>query len=632
MVKYIEYSPDSPQPAVKKSVGRSVRIKVPQFLKSKKFWLSTVTLLVASLIAAYFFIVRPGLEVQQAYLNVKAAAEPLPKHFENQDVISADRDLKVLEGKLAILREKIDHFGFTDPLPFLGQYFRDARHILLAAQYGTEAGEKLAESLLPYAADISFESGKSATTEQKIQAILPIMPKIAPSTDQISSRMKLVSEELNSVNPDRYLDQFQGLKLKEMLRGAKDLVNSIDAFMPEAKEVLLTLPTALGSPSPKTYFVLFQNDKELRPTGGFLTAYTYMTISKGKMTTGGSENITKIDDSMRRSFPAPTAILRYLPLVYNLKPRDSNLSPDFVESMNKFDALASYSSAYARHNGFIAVDTYLLQDLLRLTGPVKVIGDTFSAENVVEKLEIYAEQVFINSGNRKAFLGDLMKEVLHRLLTAGKDKWRPIIDMAIKNGVEKHYLLYSRDSNVQMLVEKYDLAGRIKNYDFDYLHINDTNFAGAKANIYIKQKIIHDINIGADGSVTKKVTVEISNPGKYDGFLNGPYRDWVRMYVPKGSEFVKYEGGQVKTSTTSDELGKTMFESFLIARPHGTSSSNKDTWSVNYKLPFKVPGGEYKLLQQKQPGVDGPQVVIIINGKTKVDEQLRSDKEFTIPL
>lgn len=630
MVHFIEYNPTAPSPAVPNKRWLKPSLRIPKVLKSGKFWLAGIVAVAALSVGVYFGLIRPAQDVLAAVNEIKTASQPLGKSFENQDIRSLDGQLRDLEEKFTTLRQKVEYFGFTEYLPWLGDYYRDSRHLTLAAQYGLEVGDELVQSLLPFADEISFESGKSATTEQKIQSLLPILPQIAPATEKISAKLNLVRQELTSVNPSRYPTEFNGFKPRESLQKAKELVDAIDEFMPQAKEVLLVLPPALGSPSPKNYFVLFQNDKELRPTGGFLTAYTYMTVNKGKVTTTGSENILKIDNAMRRNFTIPTPIAKYLHLVPYWAPRDANLSPDFLISMKKFEELAAYSSEYRKGDGIIAVDTFLLQDLLRLTGPVQVVGDTFTPENVVEKLELYAERVFKGRDNNKAFLGDMMKQVLGKLMSAGKDKWIPIIETSIKNGNEKHFLLFSRDQATQNLIEKYNWGGRIKDYANDYLHINDTNFAGAKANLYVTQKIMQDITIDGDGTVTKKVTVEVTNPAKYDGWLNGPYRDWIRMYVPKGSEFIGAEGGEVKTLVTGDELGKTMFESFFTARPLGTSSTNKATWSVTYKLPFKITGREIRILQQKQPGVDGPEVMIIVNGQVKVSEQLLTDKEFTL--
>jgi hypothetical protein len=632
MVQYIDYnqSPQTTSP-LEKVLGRIHRphLRIPTRLKSKKFWLVTAATVLVLGVLVYVFLVRPALEVWAAVTDLKKEAQILSSAIEAQDVVAADRELVQVDGKLEVVRVRWDQLGFLGPIPWLGNYFNDGRHLILAGQRGTEAGRAITKALTPFADVLSLHGASTATAEQKLQLLLPVMPQIAPSTEEISAKLKLVKEEIDMVDPDRYPAEFLSVKPHQALKDIRSTVDEIDAFMPEAKEVLLTLPIALGSPTPKTYFVLFQNDKELRPTGGFLTAYTYLTISNGKITTSGSEDITTIDNTMQRRFAAPLPILKYLPLVPYWYSRDANLSPDFLVSMRKFDELAGTSPAYKANDGIIAVDTYLLRSLLKLTGSVKVVGDTFTADNVVEKIETYAEKVF-SGENRKAFLGELMKEVLHRLITSGKDKWQPTITTALQNGTEKHFLVYSRDNRVQTLVEKYNWGGRIKDYKGDYLHINDTNFAGAKANLYVKEKITQNITIDSSGAVTKKVTVTVTNPVKTDGWLNGPYRDWVRMYVPKGSELVLSEGAEAKTSTTADELGKEMFESFFIARPLGYSSSNQATWSITYRLPFKITSREYKLLQQKQPGVDGPDLTISINGTVKVQEQLRSDKEFTL--
>ncbi|GIV45004.1 MAG: hypothetical protein KatS3mg035_2127 [Bacteroidia bacterium] len=49
----------------------------------------------------------------------------------------------------------------------------------------------------------------------------------------------------------------------------------------EARPLIKVLPSLLGESEPKKYLVLFQNDKELRPTGGFITAYAIFTLDKG---------------------------------------------------------------------------------------------------------------------------------------------------------------------------------------------------------------------------------------------------------------------------------------------------------------------------------------------------------------
>ena len=635
MVTFIDYDPAGLNPAVTAPVrSRRFRFSLPKIFRRRKFWAVFIAAALVIILPAYLFIVRPGQELYVSFQDAKASAAKVQSAIGAQDVITADKEISDLDIKVERIRQKIDYFGFTDRLPWVGDYYRDFRHLILASQYGIEGGKIITTELLPFADVLGLNGKATGTAEEKLQKVVEVMPKIAPRTDDVAIKLEASNKELSTVDPNRYPVKLGELAPREMLKSAKDTVQLIADFMPQAKDVLTYAPVGLGSPTPKNYMVVFQNDKELRPSGGFLTAYTFATLTRGKVSTAGTEDLYTLDQTVPNKPRAPAAILKYLPMVPVWNLRDANLSPDFRTSMDTFESMYRKSSQYRANNGYIGMDTYFLQSLLRLTGPVKTAstGDTFSADNVVEKLETYAELVFRNAPNRKGFLGELMKEILNRITKAKSDQWAGIIQTMITSFNEKHVLLYSKDAEVQKLIEHYDWGGRIEDYSGDYLHINDTNFAGAKANLYIKEKIVQDITIDKDGTVTKKVTVEETNTGKYDGWLNGTYRDWIRMYVPKASQFITNMGGEVKTSTTADELGKTMFESFITVRPLGIGGSNKTTWSVTYQLPFKVTGKELKIFQQKQPGVEGPDVIISVNGKVKVSEQLRTDKEFTIAL
>src|SRR3989344_7435825 len=101
----------------------------------------------------------------------------------------------------------------------------------------------------------------------------------------------------------------------------------------------------MGLDDEKRYLILFQNDAELRPTGGFITAYGYFKVKNGLIESEGSSDIYKLDDSLTKRIPAPNIILKYLPNVPNLNLRDSNLSPDYLVSMKQFEELYQNTTA-----------------------------------------------------------------------------------------------------------------------------------------------------------------------------------------------------------------------------------------------------------------------------------------------
>ena len=138
-------------------------------------------------------------------------------------------------------------------------------------------------------------------------------------------------------------------------------------------------------------------------------------------------------------------------------------------------------------------------------------------------------------------------------------------------------------------------------------------------------------NIKSDGSVERTLKIEYKNPHPHSDCnlergglcLNATLRNWVRVYVPKGSKLVSFQGSEKKVNTY-DDLSKTVYEGFVSVQPMG-----KSTLFITYTLPFKVANEkDYTLLIQKQPGTQGHDYVIQINEKEKDTFKLITDKEF----
>ena len=229
-----------------------------------------------------------------------------------------------------------------------------------------------------------------------------------------------------------------------------------------------------------------------------------------------------------------------------------------------------------------------------------------------------------NSDNRKKIIGPLMNSVLANAMGQPKEKLPALFEAIFRSLTEKHVLFYINDPEVQKAVESFGIAGRIDNYDGDYLHINDANLGGRKSNLYVKQEVEQDIKVAKDGSVEKTVILTYRNPEKYDGWLNSVLPDWLRVYVPKGSQLISFDGVENKQEPY-EEFGKTVFAGFYQLRPEGVAKI-----ILKYKLPFKATK-TYKLMIQKQSGIDTPRYTINI-GKTSDEFYLKTDKEIMIGL
>ncbi|MGB6839170.1 MAG: DUF4012 domain-containing protein [Microgenomates group bacterium] len=582
-----------------------------------------------------------------------------------QDILAAGeaQDLpaiktEVVESKEALsnLQKSFKLLSWTKYIPFFGGYTKDAGYALNAAGYGLESAEILIAAIEPYADIIGFTGSEvtdqaadgQETAQDRVEFVIKTIPDIIPKMDELSNKVNAAKEEIDKINPKRYPIKFAGIIVREKVSRVIELVDQGAELVKNGKPLLEAAPYLLGVEEPRTYLILFQNDKELRPTGGFLTAYSIAKVENGKFEPVSSNDIYNLDGRYRPSVEAPDPIVEYLKGPYvlssKLRLRDMNWSPDFYESMKLFTEEIE-KVGIDEIDGIIAVDTQVVVNLLDAIGPIGVSGfGNFSTEilpecncpQVVYELESFADVegpvvwsqdepdkiIFAppNYENRKKIIGPLMNSILANALGQEKNKLPGLFEAAFKSLMEKHVLFYLFDAKAQVGVESFGIAGRIDSYNGDYLHINDANLGGRKSNLYVQQEVVQDVSIAKDGSVEKEITITYKNPEKYDGWLNSVLPNWVRIYVPKGSELIDFTGVEEKAEPY-EEFDKTVFAGFFELRPEGLAKV-----VVKYKLPIKVKD-DYNLFVQKQPGTDAPLYTITV-GKQEEELFLRTDKEF----
>jgi hypothetical protein len=597
---------------------------------------------------------QKGLVLYKSVKNLEVAAK-------SQDLSQIKTQITATSKSLADFKSSYLILSWTRIIPYFGGYVSDIGHAVNAAQAGMDAGTTVLTTIEPYSDLLGFKSANSQqpvivadgakTAQDRVDFIVKSLPSLIPQIDNISGKMKIVESEVSKINAERYPTEFKGIKVRNSIKNAQDLIDEVSTLLVNGKPVIENAPYLLGMDSPRTYFVLFQNDKELRPTGGFMTAYAIMKVDKAKFSPTLSDDIYNLDARYKPSIAAPAPIVKYIKGPYilsqNLRLRDMNWSPDFVKSMQMVSG-ALTEVGVKNIDGIIAVDTKVLDNLLEVIGPIGVPGfGNFSTtidpqcncSQVIHALEAYADvegpviwdpltgkiiQRPANSENRKKIIGPLMNSILANAMGQPKEKLAALFTAAFNSVLEKDVLFYLNDAKVQKAITDFGIGGTIKDYDGDYLHINDANLGGRKSNLYSTEDVQQDVKIAGDGSVTKTLTITYKNPEKQDGWLNSVLPTWVRVYVPKGSTLVAVDGLENKTDPYED-LGKTVFAGYFQLRPEGVAKV-----TFQYKLPFKVKG-QYKLLIQKQPGTKDYLYTVNV-GKAQQEFYLKADKEVKIGL
>lgn len=625
------------QPVVEKSVPKKTRLG----------WLKWVGLVLLILIILFGAVAAYGYSFYQSITpqikDASAAGNELIGAVQAQDLIKAKESSAKLKNQIEQIQGKYQEIIFLKAIPFFGEYVGDGQHGLSAAVAGVNAVDKLILAVEPYSDLLGFKTDSKnlvevKSIEDRIVFLVNTLGKITPQLDSITGDVTKARDELTLIDAKRYPETMMGKTVRGKIIGLQDSANSIANLVGQAKPLIDLLPALLGNPDRKTYMLLFQNDNELRPTGGFLTAYAYLQVTKGKIVPLNSFNIYDLDARFNKNVTPPDPIIKYLAEKrWNL--RNMNMSPDFKVSMDTFSKYIRDINGLPTIDGIIALDTEIPVKLLDILGTIGVGGwGNFSSKNdprcdcpqVVYELE----NLITKPGpgfrpDRKAVLGPLMHSILANAMGSPKHLWPKFLNIALDGISQKHLLFYFFEEKNQKAAESFNAAGRIKDFDYDYLHLNDSNFGGAKSDLFITRDVEQEIITSGD-KVSKKVTITYTNPHKGSNCdleagqlcLNGVYRDYVRLYVPKGSKLIRVVGSEVKENSFED-LGKTVFDAFFTMRPQSSSKL-----VFEYELPT-LNLKPYRLLIQKQPGVNSIKESITFDGKpTTLD--LTTDRELVL--
>lgn len=623
--------------------------KPKKFPKLRKLWSKTwfkvTTILLLTFLVLTSWTTVVGYSVYGELLVASDHVNSTKEAFSSRDLQATRDNLNKTNESIKSAHSKFNKTSFYKYVPVLKGYWNDVNHVFTAGQYSIDTVNLVLDSIEPYADVIGFTGATTQqiakSAEDRIVFIAETVEKLAPEMDNIAASLNKVNDEVAQINEKRYPKSLNGYNIREQITDSKHLLSSTSTSLTQFQPIIELLPDLLGNPDPKTYLLLFQNDAELRPTGGFMTAYATLEINKGKFTAGVSQDIYTLDNNFKRNVPAPEPIKKYLPLVYYWNLRDMNLSPDFKVSMDTFTKYYKEVPGAPEVDGIIAIDTQVPVRLLEVLGPIGVsgYGGKFSAENdprcdcpqVIYALEnIITRPTYEIREGRKSILGPLMQSMMGNMMGSPKSKWPEFFNVFTESVNEKHLLMYFFDEDRQKAVESLQAAGRIVDYEGDYLHINDTNFAGAKSNLFIESEVIQDIQISSDGTITKKITITYRNPAPADNCnleagqlcLNGLLRDWIRIYVPKGSKLIGSKGSEVDVIETED-LNKTVFEGFFTIAPESVKKLE-----FEYEVPSQG-SGDYRLLIQNQPGTKSVPHTITLGNIEKIID-VNSDTEVLI--
>ena len=421
--------------------------------------------------------------------------------------------------------------------------------------------------------------------------------------------LRILLKEIN-------IDNFP-LEYQEALTLIKNKAILVTAVVEDSYNLLDLSRIILGFEDDKRYLLVFQNNSELRASGGFIGSYALIDFRNGAIKNlevpGGGSYDTEAGLKEKIIAPAPLHLVNPLWHFW-----DANWWPDWPKTAQKLEWFYEKSDG-PTVDGVISLTPTIVEDFLEIIGPIDLMaeyGVMIDHENFWQIVQDQAEQKPAVTVTPKLIIGTLMEKLFAKApKQMNKTNLLKLIKVLESNLISKQILLYFNDENVERRINANNWAGEIKTTQGDYLMVVNTNIAGAKTDRVINDTVSHQSSIASDGTIINTVTIKRIHSGiKGDAYTGVRNVNWLRAYVPLGSQLIFASGfespdksyfeepndyWQTDPDVSSEEdtaeldtntgtkiyvdSGKTVFANWTQVDP-----GQSITITIKYRLPFKL--------------------------------------------
>jgi hypothetical protein len=485
----------------------------------------------------------------------------------------------------------------SEALPATRDAYQSARSVLHAGDVSAQAASMLTEGLdRALSEPAAHPVDRLHVFETYLESALPLIDDADQSIHAVKADALPESERPHLAEAATVLDT------------AKDGLREFMAI----NQLLIS---GVGDEHRRSYLLVFQNSTELRPTGGFMGSIAQLTLDRGDLiqlvVPGGGPYDLRDQLTTRAIPPVPLQLV-----ASRWEFQDANWFPDFPAAANKIRRFWS-EAGQPTVDGVVAINLGVMEKLLALTGPIDMpdYHVTVTADNFWIVTQTQVEVDYDKQQNTpKKFIGDLMPKVLEKVKALANDKQNGLKLLALVADAlqTKDIQVWFADPDQEALAERLDWNGRFKTAPGDELAVIDTNIAGQKTDREIDEQVLHHVTIAEDGGLTDTVQIVRNHHGEKGAEFNGVNNvDYLRLYVPQGSELLSADGFDAPSSTLfkktldtdpvdpdvqaletnrrsgpngvaiDDEFGRTVFGGWVQLMPGQTA-----TTTFTYRLPF----------------------------------------------
>ena len=448
-----------------------------------------------------------------------------------------------------------------------------------------------------YSSIVGLISKRNKTIEEQRELTL----RLEDSNKEITELLASVDKAITAIK--RVDIYFFRDKQKETLRRLleiRDHATTLKTIQPHIANIM-------GKDGQRKYVVLFMNNMELRPGGGFIGSIGIIEFDRLSLSAFRVYDVYSIDGQLKVHIDPPEAIRAYLNQPHWFL-RDSNFSPDFTQNSETALRFLKRSVNWDGFDGVIGVTFSGVQSLLEAF-PNLVIADyneTVTSDNFFIKAQTYSEKDFFSgSHNKRNFLQAVLNALQVRLQEGDYDNL--ILAGDIKRSLdEKRIVVWFADEPAQTVMKQNFWSGQlsppqcttIATCVADYLMVVDANLGVNKANFFV-QRAIHLTTKIEDQHIVNNVSLTYKNDSPETTFPGGDYRNYLQVYVPAEVQIARVSIDGVKSSYSQSVDGPFRVVGVWFTVPVGQQRNVTILYNFTKTLEANP---TYQLIVQKQIG------------------------------
>ncbi len=388
-------------------------------------------------------------------------------------------------------------------------------------------------------------------------------------------------------------------------------LSSLPELIEKANDFVDLAPTLLAKDSEKKYLILFANNMELRPGGGFIGSFGILTFKNMSLQDWKIYDVYDADGQLKPHIDPPDPIRLYLQQPHYFL-RDSAFSPDFLDNYAKAKYFLQQELNISDFNGAVLFTTTSVQHILQAFGDLYLpdYNEIINERNFYLKAQIHSEKEFFpGSIQKKGFLTAVARQIFVNLdrvslLTLTREIKRSLD--------EKQIVAYSDLPQIQeKLLDTNYWSGRMIEPKctapqpdtpcvIDYIFPVDANLGVNKANFFVRRQMNLKTRISVNGAIEHTFSLDIKNDSSAEVFPGGTYKNYFQLFLPKNSVIKNVSKNDVLIDDYDDknDVYKTLGFYFEVP-PKGLVNIK-----VQYSLNEPIPKGRslYQLIFQKQIG------------------------------